>query len=122
MSFTLYTLFYNKFLKPSTQYRFSCLTFVFLFYLFFGSYIFLLLNANAEYVERLRLSMFIQDFYDEHECLDEVDTRDYLDFLINASNKKGIVLGKELIYCLMIIFLKKYYLNRPRWNGTIYRL
>lgn len=95
MSFTLYTLFYNKFLKPSTQYRFSCLTFVFLFYLFFGSYIFLLLNANAEYVERLRLSMFIQDFYDEHECLDEVDTREYLDFLINASNKKGIVLGQD---------------------------
>lgn len=95
MSFALFTLFYSKILKPTAHYRFSFIVFVFLFYLFFGSYVHFLLNSHVEFEERLKLTEYINEFYENHPCIEERKAKEFLDFILNASNVNGIVLGQN---------------------------
>lgn len=95
MSIALFTVFYDKLLKPTVHYRFSFLLFCFLFYLFFGSYIHVLLNSHIEYQERIKLTEYVNQFYLKHPCINERYAKEFLDFILNASNVNGIVLGQN---------------------------
>ena len=93
MSLALLTVFYRNILEPSSQYRFTTLLFIFLFYLFFCSYIHLILNAPVEYEERKKIFYYMEDFYKEHSCIDQQKAEEFLDFILNVSSMNGIVLG-----------------------------
>lgn len=96
MSLALLTVFYKSILEPTEKYRFHSLLFIFLFYLFLGSYIHLLLNSHVEFEERIKITEYMTDFYEEHSCIDQLKAREFLDFLLNASSINGIVLGTNL--------------------------
>lgn len=95
MSLAIHSLFYNKIFKASTHYRLSCLAFVFIFYLFFGSYIHVLLNSHSEFEERIKLTEYLNTFYSQHTCVDKQNAKEFLEFMLHASNVNGIVLGQN---------------------------
>ncbi len=90
----LVSIFYNTLFKHSFHYRLSFLIFLFIFYLFLGSYVHLLLNSHVEYEERIKLAEYLSTFYSQHACVDPQNANEFLDFILHASSVNGIVLGK----------------------------
>lgn len=69
MGVSLYLVFYNKFLRPTKQYKLILLALVFLAYLFMGAYVFREMNLGIELRERAELLDLKHEFLNQHPCI-----------------------------------------------------
>lgn len=94
MGVSLYLVFYNRVLRPTTRFRLIFLVSLFLVYLFGGSYLFTVINSPPDIDEQLDLIKFKKKFLSDHQCISFDEMQNFIDVLI-ASADNGIVFTKN---------------------------
>jgi hypothetical protein len=97
MGFSLYLVLNNKILRPNETWRLMFLSFLFLVYLFIGSYIFYAINLPIELKEKQDLNDYLIKWKTDHPCIDQNDLDDFIG-LIESSISNGIVFATPSNY------------------------
>lgn len=102
MGVSLYIVFYNKLLRPN-KCRFVSLFVFFFVYLFVGAYLHMLINQQVELQERKDLEIYLKKFYQQHRCLDQDETSQFIQDYLEAVDN-GISFGVNTIYLVFSFF------------------
>ena len=86
MGVSLFIVFFNKLLGPTSRSKLFLLTTLFLVYLLGGAYIFSCINAPIDIREQNDLIKFKLKFLSTHECITNDDMHKFIGFIVNASD------------------------------------
>ena len=94
MGVSLFIVFYNKLVQPTSRSKFLLLTTLFLSYLLGGAYLFSYINSPIDIREQNELIDVKLNFLRSHDCITYEDLHKFIGFVVNASDH-GVIFVKN---------------------------